>query len=89
MPGRELLWATFGAQKGFPPHAQTRLISLAGLPGHARRRDAATGTVVDVRITGIYGPRRPASPYWQFAAATDRVLTLKDGGRTLKNRRTV
>jgi putative ABC transport system ATP-binding protein len=76
-----------------PPHAQTHVISLADLPGHAallagswpgrvpggtvpaaapeslarglrlavgqtiRLRDGMTGTVIAVRITGIFGPR--------------------------------
>jgi hypothetical protein len=93
------------------PHAQTHLISLAGLPGHAsllagswpgsskgsgnlvpaaapqalarglhlsvgmivRLRDGVSGAVVGVRITGIFGPRRPASPYWQFGSSSAGV----------------
>jgi len=84
------------------PHAQTHLISLAGLPGHASLlagswpgpapgpgdpvpaavpqalasgmhlavgttltlRDGVSGAAVGVRITGIFRPRNPASPYW-------------------------
>ena len=101
------------------PHAQTHVISLPALPGHAallagswpggvqggtaggsgrvgtpqggtvpvaapeslarglhlaagmtiRLRDGVTGTVIPVRITGIFGPRRPRSPYWLFGSA--------------------
>ena len=93
------------------PHAQTHLISLAGLPGHAsllagswpgsspgpgdlvpaaasqalarglhltvgttlRLRDGVSGAAVGVRITGIYAPLRPASPYWLLGSGSAGV----------------
>jgi hypothetical protein len=91
------------------PNGQTHVISLAGLPGHARLlagswpgavqgntvpvaapdglarglrlavgmtirlTDGAIGTVIPVRITGIFAPRDPASPYWLLRSASPGV----------------
>jgi hypothetical protein len=38
-----------------------------------RLHESVTGAPVDVRITGIFRPLQPASPYWLFGSATGGV----------------
>lgn len=74
-------WPDSGARASALPAAVPAAVAAALrlVPGViVELRDGISGSVVRVRVTGIFRPLRPASPYWLLGSA-GRAVQISDG----------